>query len=128
METLSIDLPAMYADHHVVEVRSLLLNLPGVEDVYASSAFRIVRVRVDPAQINEAVIRTKLNDAGYLGELSIQTEEWKSGSSQATVGNPFRHTAAYENIKSIAFTQQSEETSRALWPCPGMGLIKKEEE
>ncbi len=128
METLTIDLPTMYGDHHVVEVRRILMNLPGVEEVYASSAFRIVRVRVDPAQVNEATIRSKLSEAGYLGELSIATEEWKSGSPKATEGNPFRHTAAYENIKTIAFAQQMEETGRALWPCPGMGLIKKEQE
>lgn len=127
METLSIDLPAMYADHHVVEVRGLLMNLPGIDDVYASSAFHILRVRVDPAQINEAVIRSKLSEAGYLGELSIATEEWKTGSPKDTADNPFRHTAAYENIKSVAFAQQTEETGRVLWPCPGMGLIKKEE-
>ncbi len=128
METLSIDLPTMYADHHVVEVRGLLMNLPGVDEVYASSAFHILRVRVDPAQINEAVIRSKLSEAGYLGELSIAIEEWKSGTPKDTEDNPFRHTAAYENIKSIGFAQQTAQTGRALWPCPGMGLIKKEQE
>jgi len=30
MEVLSLELPAMYGDHHVVEVRRLLFELPGV--------------------------------------------------------------------------------------------------
>jgi copper chaperone CopZ len=128
METLSIDLPAMYADHHVVEVRSLLMKLPGVEEVYASSAFRIVRVRVDPAKINEAALRSKLSEAGYLGELSLQPEDWKSGTPKDTENNPFRHTSAHENIKAMGFTQPTEEFGRPLWPCPGMGLLEKEEE
>lgn len=128
METLSIDLPAMYADHHVVEVRNLLLKLPGVEDVYASSAFRVARVRIDPAKINEADVRSKLGEAGYLGELALQTEAWVTGTPKDTEHNPFRHTAAHENIKAMGFTQLTEETGRALWPCPGMGLLEKEQE
>ena len=40
MEVFNIDLPAMYGDHHVVEVRRILMDIPGVEDVYASSGFR----------------------------------------------------------------------------------------
>jgi copper chaperone CopZ len=127
METLTIDLPTMYGDHHTVEVRRILINLPGVEEVYASSAFRMVRVRVDPAQVNEATIRSKLSEAGYVGELSIPSEEWKTGTPKDTEDNPFRHTATYENVKTVAFAQQIDETSRALWPCPGMGLIKREE-
>lgn len=127
METLTIDLPAMYADHHVVEVRGLLLDLPGVEDVYASSAFHLVRVRVDPAQVTEATVLSKLSEAGYLGELALQSETWKTGTPKETEHNPFRHTAAHENIKAMGFSQSTEEFGRALWPCPGLGLIKKEE-
>ncbi len=123
METLTIDLPAMYADHHVVEVRNLLLTLPGVEDVYASSAFHLARVRIDPAKINEADIRSKLSEAGYLGELSIHSEEWITGTPKDTEDNPFRRTAVVEGVKSIAFNQPVEEAGRALWPCPGMGVI-----
>ena len=128
METLSIDLPAMYADHHVVEVRGLLLKLPGVEDVYASSAFHIVRVRVDPAKINEAALRSKLSEAGYLGELALQMEDWKSGTPKDTENNPFRHTSAHDGMKAMGFTQPTEEIGRALWPCPGMGLLEKTEQ
>ena len=33
-------LAALYADHHVIEVRRILLEVPGVDTVDASSAFR----------------------------------------------------------------------------------------
>ncbi len=125
METITIDLPKMYGDHHVAEVRSILLAMPGVEDVYASSAFRVARVRIDPAKISEAELRAKLQEAGYLGELPIQTEAWKTGTPADVVGNPFRHTAAHEQLKAVAFAQKVEEPGRALWPCPGLGPLEK---
>ena len=128
METITIDLPKMYGDHHVTEVRSMLLAMPGVEDVYASSAFRVVRARIDPAKVSEADLRAKLEEAGYLGDQPIETEAWKTGTPADVVDNPFRHTAALENVKGVAFGQRVEEVSRALWPCPGMGLVQKMDE
>jgi hypothetical protein len=128
METITIDLPKMYGDHHVAEVRSILLAMPGVEDVYASSAFRVVRARIDPAQVSEADLCARLTEAGYLGDIPIETEAWKTGTPAEVVDNPFRHTAALENIKSVAFGQKVEEVGRALWPCPGMGAIEKMDE
>jgi copper chaperone CopZ len=49
MTSVTIDLPAMYADHHVVEVRRILFEIPGVKAVDASSAFQVVKVEYDPA-------------------------------------------------------------------------------
>jgi copper chaperone CopZ len=128
METITIDVPRMYGDHHVAAVRQLLLAMPGVEDVYASSAFHVVRAHIDPAKVSESDLRTQLEEAGYLGELQIATEEWKSGTPKDTEDNPFRHTAASEQMKGIAFGQVVEATGRPLWPCPGMGPVKAMEE
>ena len=89
METVTIDVPTMYADHHVSEVRRMLLALPGVEDVYASSAFHVVRARIDEAKVSEADLRARLDSAGYLGEMEIETEAWKSGTPKDTEDNPF---------------------------------------
>ena len=44
MASFSLELPSMYGDHHVIEVRRILLDLDGVTDVYASSGFRVVEV------------------------------------------------------------------------------------
>ena len=128
MDTITIDLPKMYGDHHVTDVRRILLAMPGVEDVYASSAFRVARARIDPATTSEADLRAKLEEAGYLGDQPIETEAWKTGTPAEVVDNPFRHTAALENVKGVAFGQKVEETGRALWPCPGMGLLQKVDE
>ena len=128
METITIDVPRMYGDHHVAEVRRILLAMPGVEDVYASSAFHVARARIDPARVSESDLRARLDEAGYLGELQIATEVWKSGTPKDTEDNPFRHTAASEQMKGIAFGQVIEATGRPLWPCPGMGPVKAMEE
>jgi len=124
METITIDVPRMYGDHHVAEVRRIFLAMPGVEDVYASSAFHVARVRIDPAQVSESDLRAQLDEAGYLGELQIATEDWKSGTPKDTEDNPFRHTSASEQMKGIGFGQVIEATGRPLWPCPGMGNVK----
>ena len=49
MEKLQLNIPDMWADHHVLKVRALLLAMPGVQDVIASSAFRMVALSYDPA-------------------------------------------------------------------------------
>ena len=74
METKSFEAPALFGDHHVSEVRRILLELTGVSDVYASSAFRIVEVSFDPAKIKPEQIEACLQDAGYLGEIPMLIE------------------------------------------------------
>ena len=47
METKSFEAPALYGDHHVSEVRRILLELTGVNEVYvSSSAFQIIEVYI----------------------------------------------------------------------------------
>jgi len=65
MQKKSFDVPAMYGDHHVSDVRRILLEIPGVEEVYASSAFKRVVVSYDPARLNPSVIEENLRAAGY---------------------------------------------------------------
>lgn len=129
MEKKSYDLPAMYADHHVVEVRRILLEMPGVDDVYASSAFQVVEVTYDPDLIEEPEIAGKLEEAGYLGELTINAEAGTPATSKNGDGVYFRHTEVYEQTKeTIGFAQNVSYAGRPLWPCPGLGVIKTIEE
>lgn len=125
MEKIIIKLPAMYGDHHVVEVRRILLELDGVKDVYASSGFRMAEVTFDPAAITADLINASLENAGYLGEIPARIESATAivqGDGQ--VSN-LRHTVVYEQTRQmVSFTQNSSITGRALWPCPGMGVIK----
>jgi len=124
MEKLTLEVPAMYGDHHVIEVRRILLETPGVEDVYASSAFHAVEVGYDPAKVNDVEIKMKLNQAGYLGEWTVTTEPTPDAAKN---GKPtfMRHTAVYEQTRqTVSFAQNTEQSARPLWPCPGMGPIR----
>ncbi len=125
METRTFEAPALYGDHHVTEVRRILLEIPGVEDVYASSAFRVIEVTFDPEKVSADEIAKRLEETGYLGELPIPQET----GMPATAGNgnksAFRHTQAYETTgNTVSFARNVSYQGRPLWPCPGMGVIK----
>ena len=120
MTRLVIDVPMMYADHHVTEIRRLLLEDSGVGTVNASSAFHVVEVTFDPDKTSEDALRSKLDSAGYAAGLDGPLE-----SGQPAVGRDgdayFRHTAAYESVGTVvSFGQEIVSTGRPLWPCPGM--------
>lgn len=127
MEKIVLNLPAMYGDHHVIEVRRILLGLPGVKDVYASSGFRVAEVTFDPAAIQPEQINAELEKAGYQGELPALKELTVPTTREEGQAGAFRHTTVYEQTRTVvSFTQNvnSMSTGRALWPCPGMGPIK----
>ncbi len=128
METFQLDLPTMYGDHHVIEVRRLILELPGVEDVYASSGFRFIEVQYDETKLAQDKIKATLEDAGYLGELPIAVEQGATEERQNGDKPFFRHTAAHAQTgQSVSFAQKVPYTGRPLWPCPGMGPLVQEE-
>lgn len=125
MEKVTFNVPAMYGDHHVLEVRRILLAIPGVEDVYASSAFQVVEVTYDPQQVDDRQIAAKLEEAGYLGEWTIMAEKGQPATSRNGNGAHFRHTEVYENTRPVvSFARPVQQISRPLWPCPGFGTIK----
>gem|GEM_PF-282963 len=66
MEKLQLNVPDMWADHHVLRVRTVLAAMNGVQDVIASSAFRMVALSFDPVVTNPGAIMATLEDAGYL--------------------------------------------------------------
>jgi copper chaperone CopZ len=65
MEKLQLNVPDMWADHHVLKVRATLTAMAGVQDVIASSAFRMVVLSYDPALTSPGAIMATLDDAGY---------------------------------------------------------------
>jgi len=129
MKTKTFEAPALYGDHHVTEVRRILEGLTGVSEVYASSAFQVIDVSFDPAIIQAEQIEARLQEAGYLGEIPMLVE---TGIAVQKVGDDafFRHTASYETVKTtVAFAQRvNHDNARPLWPCPGMGPVKKIDE
>ena len=123
METKTFEAPALFADHHVSEVRRILLEL-GVEDVYASSAFQVIEATFDPAKVKPEAIESCLQAAGYLGEMAMTAETGIAVEKKEGDG-VFRHTATYETVKgTVSFAQRVEYSGRPLWPCPGLGPIK----
>ncbi len=78
MEKLQLNVPDMYADHHVLRVRAVLAALePNVQNVVASSAFRLVAFEYNPAAISAEAIQAALAEAGYA-----------TGAGQGLVVNP----------------------------------------
>lgn len=125
MAKLSLELPAMYGDHHVVEVRRLLFDLSGVKDVYASSGFHVVEVEYDDDKLAAEAIEATLNEAGYLGNLPVPKELGTGSAVEDRENTFFRHTTAYvQTGKTIGFAQKIPYSGRALWPCPGMGAVE----
>jgi copper chaperone CopZ len=123
METLTLDLPAMYGDHHVVEVRRVLLEISGVEDVYASSSFQVAEITYDPKKVEPDDIKAALDEAGYLQDLAMPVESGEPAIS-SNGKEFFRHTAVYEQTRHVVgFTQNVSFSGRPLWPCPGMGVV-----
>lgn len=125
MKTFSVDLPAMYGDHHVIDVRNILLDIEGVKDLYASSAFQVVEVEYDEKKTSDKDILAKLEEAGYQGELDIPQEK---NDPELGGEKEFRHTETFEQLKEISFVREPSYAGRPLWPCPGMGPLPKKED
>jgi copper chaperone CopZ len=72
MEKIVLNLPTLYADHHVMILRDALLALDGVSEVYASSAWRQAVVSYDPQKTDDAAIEGAVVEAGYpVGEAEL---------------------------------------------------------
>jgi copper chaperone CopZ len=65
MKKIALSIPALWADHHVTNVKRLLSPISGVEDVIASSAFKEVMIEFDPSKTSRAAREKALTDAGY---------------------------------------------------------------
>ncbi len=97
MEKMTVTVPAMYADHHVIKVRQLLAPLAGVESVVASSAFKEVVVEFDEAKNSKAALIKALTEAGYAPGQQAVVERtpdhtpdpaWEKSGVRAVTTNP----------------------------------------
>ena len=129
MEALVLDVPALYADHHVVELRRILLGVAGVDSVDASSAFRTVVVTFDPDRTSADALRRVVEEAGYLGDLGVPLEAGAPAIGREAADHTyFRHSTAHEIAgTSVAFEQELTTPGRPLWPCPGIDRTNKED-
>ena len=95
VEELTVSIPDMWADHHVLTVREALSTLAGVKSVEASAKERTVKLLIDPAQVSGAAVTDHLAAAGYPpGEPEAahdtpQTKpEWAGAGIRVTRTNP----------------------------------------
>jgi copper chaperone CopZ len=97
MEEIALIIPAMYADHHITNVKRLLMPIPGVENVIASSAFKEVLIEFDKSKTTQDALVKALTDAGYApGELEVIERNpdgrydpaWEKLGIRATTTNP----------------------------------------
>jgi copper chaperone CopZ len=124
MEKFTIDLPFLFGDHHVLEVRKILGELPGIGDIYVSSSFHTVEVTYDPAVIDSKKISATLEEAGYLGDVTMPVETGISASAENMNSPYFRKTNVYQNTQKVtSFTQNIVVSNRRVWPCPGFGVL-----
>ncbi|MBN1284160.1 MAG: heavy-metal-associated domain-containing protein [Anaerolineae bacterium] len=121
MESLQLELPAMYGDHHVLAVRQILLGMDGVADVWASAAWRTVQVEYDPDKLPADQIQARLTEEGYTQP--VETPVLRSDDVRARRFT----TAMAEAGKQISFAQKLPlATGRPLYPCPGMSPWRAE--
>lgn len=124
MASLTLEIPSMYGDHHVIEVRRILLGLEGVSDVYASSGFRVVEVEYNSKKTPKKDLVAALEEAGYMGDFSMAMEP-STPANEDVGGAFFRHTEAFEQTgNTVSFEQAVRAKRSPLWPCPGMGPVK----
>ena len=65
MKQLILEMPTMYADHHVLKVKDALEGLKGIEEAYASSAWKKIMISYKENSIKPAEIEEVLTKAGY---------------------------------------------------------------
>jgi hypothetical protein len=124
MQKVVFETPGLFGDHHVVEVRKQLLAKPGIAELYASSAFRVIEVTFDEAKISQADIQSHLQSMGYLAELPYQTE-LENSPEAARKTSFFRTTAAYSTTPTtVSFKQTVSSFGSSHMTCPGFEINK----
>ncbi|HOG46768.1 MAG TPA: heavy-metal-associated domain-containing protein [Anaerolineae bacterium] len=83
MEQLTLTIPRMWADHHVLAVREALAAV-GVHEVEASAVGTYVRLSFDPAATGRERILQALHDAGYDPEATIEFPQPPANAAQGS--------------------------------------------
>jgi len=110
MDKIELRIPALYGDHHVLEVRRILSSLPGLVEAQASAAQQRVRATFDPAQITTEAIVAALSAGGYA-----------PGEASGALNPPLdelRHVAAADRAETTREAKFAPPP--ALGACPGL--------
>ena len=65
MEKVTLNIPTLWADHHVLAVRQALSQVKGVAEVTASAMYQDVLIHYDPAIVAPQGLVDALAEAGY---------------------------------------------------------------
>jgi copper chaperone CopZ len=65
MEKVTFNIPAMWADHHVLAVREAMGQVSGVKEVLASAMYKDVLIKYDPETVTPDALAAALAQAGY---------------------------------------------------------------
>ncbi|HTX69262.1 MAG TPA: heavy-metal-associated domain-containing protein [Thermoleophilia bacterium] len=94
MEQVTVSIPSLWADHHVLAVRDILCSLSGVAAVDASALRHLATVSFDPTAIAPERLAESLVAGGYPPDVTGEEAEsapaaaWSHSASRATVTNP----------------------------------------
>jgi len=121
MKKLVLPIPLLYGDHHTLAVRSILSALPGISDLYVSSAQHLVSLSYDPEKVDPQAIEKALAEHGY-----------EVGGPEPTfvpsLASEFERSSRYSSLvtgsgDALAFAEQTQvRDGRPLWPCPGFDV------
>lgn len=100
-EKTVFQVPKMYADHHVLQVRDILLGVKGVEQVIASSAFRRVVVHHNPKQVTAKQLQAALTNAGYGPDQEWQLPDTLEGKDDASLWFQGGPRTTRTNVKDL---------------------------
>lgn len=113
MESVRLNLPTMYGDHHVVKVRQLISILTGVVDMRASAAQQQIVVTYDPTKITADAIASALSSGGY------PPGEAPGAMAPADVDD-LRHVAASDRAEAVP--ESKYQPPPTFGACPGLEM------
>ena len=106
MEEITLTVPGLGADHHVLKVRDALATLDGLERVEASAKDRTLTLLIDPSRLDAARVADHLAAAGYPpGEPEAAHDtphakpEWAGAGIRTTRTNPIDLTMSGDHRK-----------------------------
>ncbi len=114
MPHLSLEVPSMYGDHHVTEVRGLLAAIAGVSEIIASSAWQRVELTYDPAQTSPEAIEAALVARGYGRDGHLPPVSPRTKTITDYVVGPSSVEEFVEHVPAW---------SGGLSPCPGFEVL-----
>ena len=97
MTELTVSVPSMFADHHVLQVRRILGGLAGLREIRASAATKEVTL-VGDGTLNQEQVEQALRKGGYppneeialppLPDRNADESSWYTVIKRVTVTNP----------------------------------------